>query len=196
MISETLEKDLRAYAKRRNKKLFEEKIYAPLVHLVNWIVSKEYNHCTITDKQDVTQMVLIRITKDMKHYKEDKGTTAVSFVRMLISQELHKNKRRFERRNVEVEYNTEADDRATDADTYRVTIEEMIGVLAKYRDEVTGDSVRVVDALIAILKGDYMEWIKAKSITRVAMIKERSKTTNQCIIDTLADIRDAGLMSA
>ena len=196
MISETLEQDLQRYAKRRDKKLFNEKLYAPVVHIIQWVLSKEYNNCSLSDKEDLTQLALIRITKDMHYYRDNKGRTAVSFMRLLVRQEIHKQKHRIERREVEEEYKADSDCRAEDHNNYSITVTEMVEVLSKYRNTVglELDNVKVIDALVTVLRVDYLAWVKAKSITKIAMIKKHSKTTNQSIIDTLALIRDARLM--
>lgn len=204
MKSPTLEHDLQRYAKRRSKNLFHEKLYDPLNTLIDWVISKEYNCLNLIAKQDIKQLIMVRIIKDIKYYKPDRGAKAFSFVRMLISQELHKNKRKLERiANMEDEYcqtshvDKEAQEAANETSIVPISVSEMLIVLAKYKDTtgITGDSSRVIGALIGLLQKDYMLWLNATAIQKIQLLKLKTHATNQTIRDTLEAIKKAQLIT-
>jgi DNA-directed RNA polymerase specialized sigma subunit len=195
MISLTLEEDLKEYALSNSNQLFEEKLYAPLVNVINWVFSKQYNNCNVTDKKDLTQLILIRITKNMKYYNPSKGVSAQGFVQMLISQEIHKNRRKIEQRNEDVEYVTEYDKRIISTEAYNVSIKEIISILEEYmkHHSLNANNRKVVISLILILRNEHIKWIGSLLADRIKMIKKHSGTTTNVIKETLVMIKEAGL---
>lgn len=113
MISDTLEKDLQSYAKIKRQDTFN-RLYAPLVQLFKWLCSKQYSNINQSDYKDIEQLALLRITKDMRHFKPEKGMSATSFARMLLSQELMKHKKIIDNTTkLSVEYDSDRDNRET-----------------------------------------------------------------------------------
>lgn len=72
--------------------------------MFKWVMANQYRTCPESDYEDLLQLVLIRVTKDMKYFRPNRGMSAVSFLRCLIQQEIHKQKRRIEKKAQHLTY--------------------------------------------------------------------------------------------
>lgn len=203
-VSPTLEKDLIRYAKSKNRsgvknnnKLFQDLLYKPILNITNWVLFRHYNECSLADKKDIQQAVMIRVMKDLKYFKGSKGRTAFSFLRMIIIQEVVRNKKLIQSRESRlVEYDDANDDRTTEDNTYSVTVNEMIQRLERFiqSNGLTEPQRKVVGSLMVMLGEDYyMAWLKATYKERITMLKDISKVSNEMIRETLNMVKTANL---
>ena len=194
MYSETLEKDLLQYAKRRSETNFN-RIYAPLVNVYMWLVSKQYSTISPTDFEDVKQLVLLRVIKDIHYFKPNKGNTCFSFVRMIMSQELHKRKKVIDKQNSKtIQYNSNYDTREdyTFTTSPNAFITEYQSKLDAYIPQAPKQHRKVLRALIRMLP----QWHTLNGIgymQRIKMIAKKSKATKYIVIQTLHDLKLKGL---
>jgi hypothetical protein len=116
MHSDTLESDLRSYARRRTDSVFQ-RIHQPLVQLIKWICRNKYQSITYANYGDVEQQAILRIMRDMRYYNPKRGMTATSFARMLLTQEIVKQRNAYEDNvKCEVLYDGNKDNRTYEFD--------------------------------------------------------------------------------
>lgn len=187
MISETLEQDLQTYAKHRRQSVFN-KIYLPLTNVLRWLCHKQYSNITNEDFNDVKQMVMLKVIKDIKYYKPTKGTTALSFVRMLMSQELMKQKRKIESGNNhnttyldEIEIDLETISPLKDlTDDYQMLLEQYQHTAPDNQKKIVGYLIQEVSAknTLGMTSKERKEYISKVTGMRINLVSE-----------TLRDIR-------
>jgi DNA-directed RNA polymerase specialized sigma subunit len=116
MHSPTLEEDLQRYAKCRKQTTYN-KIHIPLIYLIKWIVAKVvFTPISSYDYQDIEQLCLLRVIRDIKYWRPEKGKTALSFVRMIITQEIRLRCHKLKKIENKTElYNGNKDNRTNDS---------------------------------------------------------------------------------
>ncbi len=192
-ISPTLEKDLATFAicKRNKKQLFEKKLYRPIKYIFCWLIKKQYSACRPDNLDDIRQSVMLRVYTDFRYYRPNKGRTAISFLRLIISQEIYKQMQVLEKyysRNVD--YQKEDDNRI---DLTRVEhsisdITEQLSELKQSESLTPSDRINI-DSLIQLLHGQPLEYVTALSNQRVRMIQQHSNQSLKSIRKTLSGVK-------
>lgn len=188
MVSPTLEQDLLRYSKRRSGKNFD-KVYVPLTHIFDWLVSKQYSTVSSADYHDIKQLVFLRVVRDIKYYKPDKGNTCLSFVRMIMTQELHKQKRLVDTNKFKTtQYDTNKDSRHDETTEERNMVSDYQLVLESYLVDAPLLQRKVLKTLIQLLP----QWEKITTMPyqqRIAFIAKKSRSSKYLVVQTFADIK-------
>jgi len=188
MHSPTLENDLISYAKQRKQSVFN-RIYQPLIQIIKWQLSTKYGNQTCKHFDDIQQLCLLRIFKELHYYKPNKGMTAISFARMLINQEINKQALiNMKRDSVLDEYDIDSDTRQYDT-TYDDMVKDIKDRLIQYSSIIPVEYKTLMDTLI-----DCVQTIDIGELTykqKVNYLSQRSGESKCLVIKFLAHIRQS-----
>lgn len=185
MFNETFEEDLKQYAQTQCHELFSNRLYEPLSQLFKWICSKQASNLSFADFEDIQQQVIIYVMKKIKYFKIDKGVTAVSFVRMLMAQELHYRKKQLTK-NLCAEYKEDEDTRIffepkTDAlETYKERLE-------KYRLTIPVRNRKVITVLIASITDNNVN--RLNYADKISYFARKANVSKYVVLKIIRDIK-------
>lgn len=194
MINDNLEQDLVTYSKTKNKNLFTTKLYDPISFMLTWIISRQYRTCNESDLDDLRQCCMLRVIKDMHYYKTGKGKSATSFLRMLLQQELHKQKKKYDNHYTEsIEYNPDIDNRTYDPITTNESITSPTEVFTNYLSNniTTTEQQAVITSILYILEHNPQNYLKLNVEQQQAAIARRSKQSIETVKATISKISQA-----
>jgi DNA-directed RNA polymerase specialized sigma24 family protein len=188
MYNDTLEDDLKSYAKSRQPQLFNTRLYLPLVQLFKWICSQQRIVFTPSDLQDVQQLALLRVFKDIPKYDPTKGMSAFSFVRMIMTQEIILRKKRLHKWECRLEeYNGNED--ARQYESQRITNHQRL--LSDFQIHLGNKEKRICRVIRESLNAP--EVIAMTKHQRIAYYASKAGTTHSLVKKTLNEIKEARL---
>lgn len=193
MHSSSLNEDLISYSKAKRQSTFG-RIYPPLIYLFKWLVAKQYQTITNADYKDLEQLALIRIINNIHRYNPDKGMTAVSYVRMLLSQELSLQRNKIEKDKSRcIEYNQQKDSRSIECGNNGIRLEDYRLQLSKYMLTAPLTHRKVIRVLINTLGKKELNDMKYMDRLRYYSIKANKPV--HIVSEVIRTIRKAQLMN-
>lgn len=186
MYNDLFEKDIIQYSKTKDSTIFNDKLYQPLSQLFKWLCARQYKSISNSDFEDIQQQTMIRIINDIKYYKPNKGTTAISFVRMLMNQEIILRKKAIDKLNhITIEYKPNQDFRVT-VNTNN-TICSYIKHLQTYKLSCPKQYKKIVNVIIKALSNKSI--CSLSYVDKVKYIKDKSNKSIYLVRKVLTDIR-------
>jgi hypothetical protein len=186
MYNNTFKENLTLYAKNQNEEMFT-KLYEPLCHMFKWLCSRQGKYISASDFEDVQQLVMIRIIKEIKYYKPGKGMSVISFVRMIMSQELMARKLEIDiRHNSSVEHDCDKDTRTVEDGPDRVAIYKEL--LEDYKATIPFRYRKIINVLIKALNNKKI--CSLSYVDKIAYISKRAKVSSKIVIRIIKGIKD------
>lgn len=190
MRSSTLEQDLQSYAKQRKQSVYD-RLYHPLCSLIRWQCTQHHFRNTLYQLyDDIQQLCLLRIHKELKYYRKDKGMSAITFVRMMIRQELNKQMIRHGKKNNGFEEYIADKDGREYRTTYNDTVAECQDILKDHRATLPREQRSIVTALMVLLqRTDISDMTTKEKIARIAKRCHKSRNSVIKCLNSLKSIK-------
>jgi len=191
-----IEDKLREYAKETTNNTLFNQLQPAIVNVFNWLISKQYPAVTYHNKQDILQSTYVRIVKYMGYYKPDKGQTAFSWLRNMISQEISLRRNNILNLN-EYRYDSHLDLRKTDECKTLVRVNEMVRLLNVYtktnRGNITKEDRKNINAIKKLLTKESIRFCSLNKNDMVNRIQTVSKQSLSSVKNTLGKIKEQHL---
>jgi len=193
MINENLENDLRQYAKSPDDDLFVDKIYPPLCNIFKWLCACKKATFGNADYKDCQQSALIEVLKYIKRFNVKRKMSAISYCRMIMSQEITRRMVRLQNTNMRM---LELEDKHTNSLPVNENLNNINHTeqLRRYMTAAPASHFKVIKIIMGSLNNNKV--ISMRQTERVAYYAKKAGVSKYLVYQVIKQIKQAKLLSA